>query len=414
MKFNFDKEAFKKYLYLTLAVLAGLVCYQLIMNFNESVSSVAGILGYIWQVTSPILFGFAIAYFLFRPMRWIQYKIIWLLNKAGFSIKKNNKAMRIVSIFIVYAIAGIFIFIFVNAVIPSITESVQVITHQFSGDENEIYIQIDQLLLTEPIASIVKFFNLDTSLYENLTNQGFQSTITQFLNDYNQYLQSFGESAFDFAKSFINVILNLLISIFIAFYLLMDQEHIFAQLNSFFETTLADRVYIELKWFIKTSDEIFYKYFFGKALCSIFIGLLAYIGFMVIGIPYASLLAVIVGITNMVPYFGPIIGAIPAIIVSFLTIGLWPAIWTAIWMLIVQQFDGNILGPNVLGKIVEINAFWVLFAVTIGGKTFGVLGMLLAIPVFAILKVILSRILTTIEDKRKKSKENMLLEHKEL
>jgi len=152
-------------------------------------------------------------------------------------------------------------------------------------------------------------------------------------------------------------------------------------------------------WAILTIDEIFYKYFTGKILTSMLIGFLFYLGLLVIGVEYAPLFGVIVAITNVIPYFGPIIGAVPAVIITFIDEPV-KALWVGIWILVVQQFDGNVLAPNVLGKIVELNPFWVLFSVIVGGSLFGVLGMFVAIPMFAVIKVFFEEALTRWERKK--------------
>ncbi|MBE7036954.1 MAG: AI-2E family transporter [Ruminococcaceae bacterium] len=133
---------------------------------------------------------------------------------------------------------------------------------------------------------------------------------------------------------------------------------------------------------------IFYKFFFGKVIDSLIVGVLCFAGFGLLGIPYAALLAIVVMVFNMIPYFGSIIGAIPAVLVALITKDIYFALWTALFLLAVQQFDGLWLGPKILGNSIGVSPFWVIFAIVVFGGIFGLWGMILGVPVIAIIQML--------------------------
>jgi len=133
-----------------------------------------------------------------------------------------------------------------------------------------------------------------------------------------------------------------------------------------------------------TSNRIFTGFISGKILDSLIIGVLCFIGMSIFNLPMAMLVSVIVGVTNVIPYFGPFIGAIPGALIVFLVDPI-KAFWFMLFILALQQFDGNILGPYILGDSIGLPAFWVIFAILVFGSIFGVLGMFIGVPTFAVI-----------------------------
>lgn len=150
---------------------------------------------------------------------------------------------------------------------------------------------------------------------------------------------------------------------------------------------------------LNMSHNIFGKFMIGKIIDSFIIGLLCFLGTRLLNIPYSLLISVIVGITNIIPFFGPFLGAIPCILI-LLVIDPIKALWFSIFILILQQIDGNIIGPKILGNSIGISAIFIMFSVIVGGGLFGVLGMILGVPVFVVLYNLIS---TFINKKEKRS-----------
>jgi predicted PurR-regulated permease PerM len=179
-------------------------------------------------------------------------------------------------------------------------------------------------------------------------------------------------------------LLNFIIGIIISIYLLVDKERFIAQakkvLYAFLTRERANNFINNLRY----SDKIFGGFISGKIIDSLIIGVLCYIGMLVLRLPYSVLIAVLVGITNIIPYFGPFIGAIPS---AFFILMIDPkkCLVFVIFILILQQFDGNILGPKILGDSTGLNSFWVIFSITVFSGLFGILGMFIGVPVFAVI-----------------------------
>jgi len=134
-------------------------------------------------------------------------------------------------------------------------------------------------------------------------------------------------------------------------------------------------------------NEMFQRFILGKTVDSAIIGGICYIGMLILDMPFAVMLSVIVGVTNMIPYFGPLIGAIPSVLIVLLTEGGSKALILAIFILILQQFDGNVLGPKILGDAIGVSPLWIIFSIIIGGAAGGPFGMFIGVPVVASIKM---------------------------
>ena len=186
--------------------------------------------------------------------------------------------------------------------------------------------------------------------------------------------------------SFGRLTLNFIMAIFIAFYMLFDKERFAKKIEKAAYALSSEE---QAKRFLYNTERvhlIFNEFIVGKAIDSLIIGILAFIGMSLIKAPFPLILALIIGVTNMIPYFGPFIGAIPSILITLL-IDPPLTIVVAIFILILQQFDGNILGPKILGDSVDLSPLWIILAVMIGGAFMGPIGMFIGVPVFATVKV---------------------------
>ncbi|MGD9473975.1 MAG: AI-2E family transporter [Eubacteriaceae bacterium] len=382
MKFFRENELFKRYLPLFLGALGLMLVYKFLDNVGLVVSTVTDFFNSTIEVMMPILIGVVVAYLLFKPMHGLE-KFIYRNFEMS---QKKPKAVRLISIFVVYTITIILFVLFFNAVIPSIIESlanlvVQMptfmeILNDFLGDS------VSQGGITQ---ELFKSLQESVNYLQSMDTNDIINFITSSLGITSQAI---GNAAFLLIKGTFGFVASFFIVFFIGLYTMLDKEKIIEQIARFFQAVMSDKVYSASDWVVKTIDSIFYKYFSGKLFTSILIGFLFYLGLLIINVQYAPLFAVVVGVLNMIPYFGPILGAIPAILITLIDDPV-KALWVGILILVVQQFDGNVLAPSVLGKIVELNPFWVLVSVVVGGSMFGILGMFIAIPMFAVIKVFL-------------------------
>jgi predicted PurR-regulated permease PerM len=396
LKFKIDLELVKKYSYFLVGVLILVLIYKLLDNFGVVTATVGGFITRTLEVLRPILVGVVLAYFLFKPMRGIEKFIFKTIPKS----RDKAEAIRLISILIVYAITIVLIVLFFYATIPSVVESLTGLISQTP----QYLITIDNYLgeslanggAAQDILAELKF-TIDS--LQSMTTRDIINEIASYFGTNPDSIINIGNFAFVFLKGTIGFIISFFIVFFVGLYLMLDKEKISEQVDRFAKAVMNKTLYNGSHWAILTIDEIFYKYFTGKILTSMLIGFLFYLGMLVIGVDYAPLFGVIVAITNVIPYFGPIIGAVPAVIITLIDEPV-KALWVGIWILVVQQFDGNVLAPNVLGKIVELNPFWVLFSVIVGGSLFGIPGMFVAIPMFAVIKVFFEEGLTRWERKK--------------
>jgi len=396
LKFKIDLELVKKYSYFLVGVLILVLIYKLLDNFGVVTATVGGFITRTLEVLRPILVGVVLAYFLFKPMRGIEKFIFKTIPKS----RDKAGAIRLISILIVYAITIVLIVLFFYATIPSVVESLTGLISQTP----QYLITIDNYLgeslanggAAQDILAELKFA-IDS--LQSMTTRDIINEIASYFGTNPDSIINIGNFAFVFLKGTIGFIISFFIVFFVGLYLMLDKEKISEQVDRFAKAVMNKTLYNGSHWAILTIDEIFYKYFTGKILTSMLIGFLFYLGMLVIGVDYAPLFGVIVAITNVIPYFGPIIGAVPAVIITLIDEPV-KALWVGIWILVVQQFDGNVLAPNVLGKIVELNPFWVLFSVIVGGSLFGIPGMFVAIPMFAVIKVFFEEGLTRWERKK--------------
>ena len=184
--------------------------------------------------------------------------------------------------------------------------------------------------------------------------------------------------------SAVNYVLDAVIGVLIMVYLLNYKETLFAMGRKFIAATCSKKRQDGLYEFIDIFNETFIGFIVGRIIDSTIIGVLTYFVLLVCQIPFASMIALIVGVTNVIPFFGPFIGAIPSILILMLEDPM-KALWFAVIILIIQQLDGNVIGPKVVGNAIGIGSFWVLIAVLVGGGLFGFAGMAFGVPVFAVI-----------------------------
>ena len=262
-----------------------------------------------------------------------------------------------------------FLILFFSIIIPNTIDSVR----QFSKN---IAVYSDTLIgYTKDFA--YKLNISEKQVEQMLINFDVTKKITSVVTESIPKIASY---SYGFVKGFVNLILAFVS----AFYILLDREKLvkgIKKLNySLFDKNFAN--YLTL-W-TNDAKTVFEQYIVGNIIDSFIVGVICYFGALVLKLPYASMIALIIGVTNVIPVFGPFLGAIPVIIILCL-IDPFSALIFAIFIFILQQCDGNIIKPIVLGDKLGMSGFWILFSVTIGGALFGVVGMFLGVPIFALI-----------------------------
>jgi len=338
-----------------LVAISVLIVYFLVSFLNRT-----DVYSIITQALSPLLYAFTITYFLDYFVR--------LLEK--YKLPKWLSILITISLFIfIIIIAGVLIFPriidAVNAVVISLGQVDFDFEQLFSYDfENQYFNEIKDSL-----------YNTISPMVDKITNLT-GSFISLFITE----IQKITSKVFNFIIAFV-----------IAIYMLIEKKDLIARLKriiyAFFKKDKAD-------FMVTVSNKahlIFKDFVIGKLLDSLIMGILSFIVFNIFGFEYVILIALIFGVTNMIPYFGPFLGAIPIAIIAFVASPGNPimVLWALIIILILQQLDGWVIGPFILGDSTGVSAFWIITAVTIGGASFGVLGMFLGVPAVVLLKTIL-------------------------
>ena len=339
-------------------IIIGLLLYKLINNPSIFLSEIQGILKYIISLFTYIIWGFAIAYF---------------LNPLMVLLEKKLKIRRILSISIIYVVFIAVLGILITVITPAISTSIK----QLANDVPD-YIETTETKISETIEKLKSYdkYGVETYIRNNL--ERFTSKINNFVDVPVNFLLTS-------TLSLTSYILKFLIGLIISIYILADKEKILRAAKKLTYALLNKKNAFNIISNIKKSNYIFSKYMFGKALDSLIIGILCLILLSVFRVKFALLFSLIVGVTNMIPYVGPFLGAIPAVVVT-LFINPIQAIWVAIIIFLLQQFDGWYLGPKIIGDQVGVSPLLIITAIIVGGGMFGALGMFLGVPVLTVIK----------------------------
>ena len=353
--------------------------------------SISAVIGKILKSAESIIIGLALAYLLMPVKEFIEKPIY------KFLISKKIKEEKAKSLAKTVGIAGaiVFLFVVIGILIMSLgpalfTSIVGLIDAMPTYVDSFVkWISDSGLADTEVAVLIGNLINNATSELENWARN-------EILPLAQQYIAQITSGVLSLVKT----LLNFLIGIVAMTYVMSIQEDLIGQskkiIYAIFPTKKAN-VIIDT---IRKSNEIFGGFVIGKIIDSAIIGVIAYIGCLLMKMPSALLVAFIIGVTNVIPFFGPFIGAIPTVALVLIQSPIH-ALYLAIFILILQQVDGNIIGPKILGESTGLSAFWILTSISIAGGLFGFFGMLLGVPVFAVIYYIIQQIIIY----RMKSKE---------
>ena len=334
----------------------------------------------ILNIFMPFIYGLVIAYLLNLCIVWFEKKVY---NKLADKIVKGGnkrKFARTMSLFTTTVIFVGFIVLLFSFFIPELISSLQMfVTNvtEYVNNTKEILIHV-----FGGSDSIREFINDNYSKVSD--------TFIGWVNDgmLNDLISSLGNGIF---KTF-KLIYNFIIGYIIAVYILIDKERFKGQIRKLLYSLFDDDKINVILDNVSYTDKIFMGFFSAKLIDSLIIGLICFAGMLLFRMPYALIIAVIVGVTNIIPYFGPFIGAVPSALLILL-VAPQKCIPFIIFVFVLQQFDGNILGPKLMGNKTGLSSFWVLFSLLIFGGMFGVIGMIIGVPIFSIIYNFVGRII---------------------
>ena len=368
---------------LVLIIAACTIVIAVILNWESVMYELSRLI----KVLMPFIFGIILA-FLINPM---VNSIKNLLNLLFFH-EKNQKYCKYASVALSYFVLIGILTVTIVYIVPQISESVKELTKSLGTGYNYIVNNTEEIQNKYPMLPMKDISEmLKKVLPENIFGYGTDLAKVVFPYLYN------------FSASFISGTINFIFAIVISCYIILDKQKIIKGIRRMIFVFTSKKNAPVIWDTFRECNHIFNGFLYGKSIDSLIIGILSLIVMSVIHLPYALLLSVIVGITNMIPYFGPFVGAIPGVII-YLVIEPKYAIIYVIMILVLQQFDGLYLGPKILGDLTGIKPLWVIFGITVGGAYFGVLGMFLGVPTVAAIMHIVNVIM------ERKIKDRILLE----
>ena len=358
------KNHWKKWIYWFMLGVAIIVVYKALDNFGN----IMGEVGKFFDILGPFLVGILISYLLYIPCK--KTEEAYTSSKS----KLIRKKARTLSVITVYIIVVLLIMILINFILPVVIESitelfnnlqwyVDTAIHKYNALPEDSVLKgeiVQELITNVQNINLKKYLNLDNIL---------------------GYLMG--------AINAVTSVFNIFVAVIVSIYILSERTQIIKSLKKFVSAMFKDKTYKNIDKYFNNSNEIFFKFVASQFLDAVVVGFLTTIAMTIMKIKFAPLLGFMIGLFNMIPYIGAIIAVVIASLITLITGGLSQAIWMLIVVIILQQIDANIINPKIIGQSLKISPLLVIFAVTVGGAYFGILGMFLAVPVMAVIKIVI-------------------------
>lgn len=358
---DYDKSKVKTYIIVsTYTIILGV----LLFNYKPLFSTI----GIFFELLSPFIIAIGISFVLNIPMKLIEKMLLYKLDDNQIRYGKHIK--RPIAIILTFAFLIMLLTAFILFVVPQLVASISTLTNNVPN-----YLKAFEEMINQNVGS-VEFLN-------NIWND-----IITAWKDIFSFAGKFFGSAFghvlDITLSVTNSVVDFFLAIVFSIYMLASKEtlilHVKKLMYAFFKKEHCDKA-IHIG---NLSNKIFSGFISGQCMEAVIIGMLCFIGMSILNMPYALLISVLIGVTSLVPIFGAFIGTIPA---AFLILLINPmkALWFIVFIIVLQQIEGDFIYPRVVGNSVGLPAIWVMLALILGGSTFGVMGMILGIPLFGVI-----------------------------
>ena len=371
------KPHIKPYLYgmlagfgaISLSILFFFLIYRF-QGFGDAISKLTGIL-------MPFIYGAVIAYLLKPVCNCVENFLRRLLPE------KMGTAANMLAVTISLLFGILVVYALIMMIVPQLITSVTTLYYTARNNLNDF---VDWASHQEVIASNQKLLDFIETSYDNLQDTLDNIVRTKLVPS----MQSLLSGAALGVMSFVTFLKNIVIGLIVSVYLLASRKKFGQQgkliLYSLVKPRWANLIMEEIRY----ADRMFGGFINGKILDSAIIGVLCYIACLIFKFPSALLVSVIIGVTNVIPFFGPFIGAIPATLLILIQNPI-KALWFVLFVLVLQQVDGNIIGPKILGNTTGLSSFWVLFAILLFGGLWGFVGMIIGVPLFAVIYDVLKK-----------------------
>lgn len=377
MKVSFDEKHIKWGLTAFLVVLCSIIVFFAIYRID----SVNKVLGICVSILTPFIYGLVMAYLLCPVYNFTVRGVYSLLNRRKRVFSRSLSFSKAVGTFVSITVMLVIITGILWMIIPGLVESITKIIKILPSSMEELKAWLDVKLTNMPEVK-----NVLDGWINNFTKNAIDFVTQTVLPEYSSIATKISEGVI----GVLNVIKNFFIAIIICVYFLNSKDTFAAQIKKIILSVFKKNTADEILQGAAFTNKTFGGFINGKLIDSLIIGIICFIVMSIFDWEYTLLISCIIGITNIIPFFGPFIGAIPSALL-LLMVDYRQCVYFVIFIFILQQFDGNILGPKILGDSTGLASFWVLFAVLIGGGLFGFIGMVVGIPIFAVIYAYVSR-----------------------
>ena len=360
------KQAIKKWLWYFSIAAAAILLYKLYDNFGQALGVVGNLIG----ILAPFVGGLVLAFLLYRPSYWMERTLLRLKGKWWPRLARPL-ALIIVYLLLLGIIAGV-----VLLLIPAFSDSITELSNSLPGYIAAAQQKIQEWDNSEGWLAELKISEQLNNVYAYLTEAVAKMMTIENLSTALKSVGAFGAA-----------LLDVLIAFIVSIYMLSGREHLLAAVKNLLSLFFKPKTLAVIGHYGYRSAHIFGNYFYGALLDSLCVGIVVSIGLMLFGVPFAPLLGMVLGLMNIIPYFGAIIGCIGVALVTLLTTNFYTAIGVTVYLVVIQQLDGNILQPRLVGQSVGLRPIYVLLSVTLFGGLFGFWGIFLAPPIMAIIQM---------------------------
>ena len=348
----------EKYLDILIVIILGYIVIKVIDNYHYFFNGISSVL----KIVTPFIYAFIIAY---------------VLNPIMSFFEKRLKLKRMYSLMLTYIIIIGLIIVACLYFIPELVTSILDMATKVPQFMADLQVWLDNILKHDDIQSIKSYLNFDTGF---IVSKG--TTI----------IMNILESSVGSILSFTGTIINWVFGFIISIYVLADKERFIATIKKLTIFIFREKNGNRLISLVSNLNRMIGVYIGIKAIDSLIIGIIAFVGLSLLGSPYVLVLSLVVGVTNMIPYFGPFIGMCVAFMINVF-ISPIKALLVLLFLFLLQQFDGWYLDPKLIGGKVGLSPFLIILAVTVGGGLYGILGMILAVPIMAVINIYLDKVL---------------------
>lgn len=365
------RQQFNRGLSTFLVVAMSIVFYFVLLRFPDLSDGIAKIISTI----KPIIYGLVIAYLLNPIIKKVDQYLVPVLEKKLKKPEGRYAISRSCGIILALFTLLLVILTLFYMLIPQLYQSIRDLVIDFPDQMQDVMVFINNIELEHGATR-----NLLQTVVQEATDMFEKWLRTDLLTQVNNIMSGLTVGI----MNFVGALLDLLVGVIVSIYVLYNKDTFSHQAKKVVYAVFTPEHANLLLHVTKKSHEIFGGFIIGKIIDSIIIGVLCFFGCSLLKIPYVMLISVIVGVTNVIPYFGPFIGAIPSAILILLVDPL-KGLYFIIFIIFLQQLDGNFIGPKILGGSTGLSSFWVIFAILISGGLFGFAGMILGVPTFAVI-----------------------------